>query len=60
MIRPVNFKRSTSSSFLSLLQMEDSKVGIEILNLEWVVLPHGNNKLAIPLEATDNTIFLLA
>ncbi|MCI03703.1 hypothetical protein A2U01_0024743, partial [Trifolium medium] len=31
-----------------------------ILNLEWAVLPPGNNKEAIPLVATVNTIFFCA
>jgi len=34
------------------LQIELSREGTEILNLECVVLPPGSNKEAIPLDAT--------
>jgi hypothetical protein len=43
-----------------MLQVEFSSVGTGILNLEWAVLPPGNNKDAIPLVATVKTIFCCA
>src|ERR1044072_2754713 len=46
------------SESLSTLQVELSSVGMGILNFEWAVLPPGNNKQAMPLEATARTIFL--
>jgi len=58
-IRSTNFSSSAASEPYSMLQIEFSMVGIGILNFECVVLPPGNNKDAIPLDATVNTIFLL-
>ncbi|KAG4946784.1 hypothetical protein JHK87_042791 [Glycine soja] len=43
-----------------ILHVESSKIGIGILNLECAVLPLGNNKEVMPLEATIITIFLFA
>jgi len=39
-------------------QIEFSSLGIGILNLECVVLPPGNKRDVIPLDAIVNTIFL--
>ena len=43
-----------------MLHVESSKIGTGILNFECAVLPLGNNREAIPLEATIITIFLSA
>lgn len=42
--------------FFSMLQKDAYKQGTRILNSECVVLLLGNNKLAISLDATFNTI----
>ena len=41
-----------------ILQTEVSSVGTGILNFECVVLPPGNNRDAIPLDATVKTFFV--
>ncbi|KAG5054856.1 hypothetical protein JHK85_007366 [Glycine max] len=43
-----------------ILHVESSKIGTGILNLECAVLPLGNNREAMPLEATIITILLFA
>ncbi|KAG5032291.1 hypothetical protein JHK82_015869 [Glycine max] len=53
----VTFKSSANSLPWSILQIESSKVGTGILNLECAVRPLGNNNDAIPLEATVKTIW---
>jgi hypothetical protein len=40
-----------------MVQIDDSRMGIGILNLECAVLPPGSNNEAIPLEAAVRTIF---
>ncbi|KAG5052114.1 hypothetical protein JHK87_004312 [Glycine soja] len=45
---------------LSFELFKSSKTGIGILNFECAVLPPGNNREAIPLEATIITILLSA
>jgi len=37
-----------------MLHVESSKIGIRILNLECAVLPPGNNREVMPLEASHN------
>lgn len=59
MIRLFNLKSWANSSFFSILQMEVSIVGTEILNLELIVLPPSNNKIEIPFDATFKIIYLL-
>ncbi|CAK9259852.1 unnamed protein product [Sphagnum jensenii] len=51
--------RTNSATFICcvMLQVNSSCRSIEILNLEWVVLPPINNKDAILDEATASTIF---
>ncbi|KAH9544883.1 hypothetical protein CY35_12G019400 [Sphagnum magellanicum] len=50
--------RTNSATFICcvMLQVDSSCRSIGILNLEWVVLPPGSNKDAIPDEATTSTI----
>ncbi|CAK9261651.1 unnamed protein product [Sphagnum jensenii] len=50
--------RTNSATFICcvMLQVDSSWRSIKILNLEWVVLPLGSNKDAIPDEATASTI----
>ncbi len=50
--------RTNSATFICcvMLQIDSSCRSIEILNLEWAVLPPKNNKNAIPDEATVSTI----
>lgn len=58
MIRLASFNNLASSLPWCILHVESSKVGKEILNLECAILPLGNNKEAMSLEATTRTIFL--
>ncbi|KAH9556996.1 hypothetical protein CY35_07G062800 [Sphagnum magellanicum] len=50
--------RTNSATFICcvMLQVDSSCKSIGILNLEWVVLPPGNNKDAIPDEVIASTI----
>jgi hypothetical protein len=41
-----------------MVQIDDSRIGIGILNLECAVLPPGSSSEAIPLDAAVRTIFL--
>ena len=50
------FNNSDASDPCEMLQIECSSVGTGILNLECVVLPPGNSREAIPLEAIVSTI----
>ncbi|KAG5019870.1 hypothetical protein JHK87_015725 [Glycine soja] len=43
-----------------ILHVESSKIGTGILNSECAVLPPGNSREAMPLEATIITILLYA
>ncbi|KAG4946860.1 hypothetical protein JHK87_042867 [Glycine soja] len=43
-----------------ILHVESSKIGTGILNLECAILPRGNNREAMPLEAIIITILLSA
>ncbi|CAK9260197.1 unnamed protein product [Sphagnum jensenii] len=56
MIRSV--LRTNLATFICcvMLQVDSSCRSIGIWNLEWAVLPPGNNKDAIPDEATTSTI----
>ncbi|KAH9545186.1 hypothetical protein CY35_12G035700 [Sphagnum magellanicum] len=51
--------RTNSATFICcvMLQVDSLCRSIGILNLEWVVLPPGSNKDAIPNETTASTIF---
>ncbi len=44
--------KSANSLFLLIFKVDVSIIGMEILNLEWAVLPPFNNNAAIPDEAT--------
>ncbi|KAH9558097.1 hypothetical protein CY35_07G119300 [Sphagnum magellanicum] len=50
--------RTNSATFICcvMLQVDSSCRSIDILNLEWAVLPLESNKDAIPDEATVSTI----
>ncbi|CAM6015528.1 unnamed protein product [Sphagnum balticum] len=56
MIRSALHTNSTTFICCVMLQVDSSCRSIEILNLEWAVLPPRNNKDAIPDEATISTI----
>ncbi|KAG5110848.1 hypothetical protein JHK82_040071 [Glycine max] len=58
MIRLASFNNLANYVPWWILHVESSKIGTEILNFECVVLPPGNNKEAMPLEATIITILL--
>ncbi|KAH9555556.1 hypothetical protein CY35_08G119900 [Sphagnum magellanicum] len=57
MIRSALRTNSAFFIYCVMLQVDSSCRSIEILNLEWAVLPPGSNKDAIPDEATASTIF---
>jgi len=50
------FNNSDALDHCEMLHIECSSVGTGILNLECAVLPPGNSREAIPLEATVSTI----
>ena len=60
MIRLASFNNSANCVPWWILHVESSKIGVGTLNFECVVLPSGNNKEVMPLEATIITILLLA
>ena len=53
-IRLVWFSNSANWLPWCMLHVESSKIGIRILNLECAVLPPGNNREVMPLEASHN------
>lgn len=55
-IKFVICNRLARSNFFSMLQIDSSKHGTGILNLECVTVPLSNNRLVIPLDATFQTI----
>ncbi len=55
MIRLTLCTNSATFTYCVMLQIDSSCRSIEILNLEWAVLPPKSNKDAIPDEATANT-----
>jgi hypothetical protein len=56
MIRSTLHTNSTTFIYCVMLQVNSSCRSIEILNLEWAILPPRNNKDVIPDEATTSTI----
>ncbi|KAH9531850.1 hypothetical protein CY35_19G058900 [Sphagnum magellanicum] len=57
MIRSALHTNSATFICCVMLQVDSSCSSIEILNLEWAVLPPKSNKDAIPDDATASMIF---
>ena len=60
MIRLASFNNLANYVPWWILHVESSKIGTRILNIECAVLPSGNNREAMSLEATIITILLSA